>query len=83
MTSEGSSACARFAKAAWNFFIEELGDGRVRLTTETRVRCTSGGALFRLYWFFVGPFSGWVRREMLRLIKEDAEKGVQPRTLSA
>ncbi len=73
----------RFAKAVWNFHIEERGDGLLELSTETRVRCTSGGALFRLYWFFVGPFSGWVRREMLRLIKREAEKRVQPSAVSA
>jgi hypothetical protein len=73
----------RFAKAVWNFRVEERGDGLVELSTETRVRCTSGGALFGLYWFFVGPFSGWVRREMLRLIKEEAEEGVQRSPASA
>lgn len=72
-----------FAKAVWNFQVEDVGDGVVELSTETRVRCTSGGALFRLYWFFVGPFSGWVRREMLRLIKEAAEKGVRRSAPSA
>jgi hypothetical protein len=29
--------------------------------------------LFRAYWTIVGPFSGLIRREMLRLVKREAE----------
>ena len=61
------------AYAAWNFRVRS-GAGVV-LSTETRVRCTSrrSRTLFRVYWTLVGPFSGLIRREMLRLIKLDAE----------
>ncbi len=64
-----------FAKAAWNFSLEPLSATRTRLATETRVQCTDARSRlrFRLYWFFVGPFSGWMRREALRLIKRAAE----------
>ncbi len=64
-----------FAKAAWNFSLEPLSATRTRLATETRVHCTDARSRrrFRLYWFFVGPFSGWMRKEALRLIKRAAE----------
>lgn len=29
---------------------------------------------FRLYWTFVGPASGWIRREMLRAVRLQAEQ---------
>ncbi len=64
-----------FAKAAWNFSLEPLSATRTRLATETRVQCTDARSRrrFRLYWLFVGPFSGWMRKEALRLIKRAAE----------
>ena len=65
-----------FAKAAWNFCLREKGSGRTELATETRVWCLDAQSRrrFRLYWFFVGPFSGWMRREALRLVKKEAER---------
>jgi hypothetical protein len=30
---------------------------------------------FRFYWWFIKPFSGWTRQEMLRLVKQKAEAG--------
>ena len=67
-----------FAKALWSFEIEPLPEG-CRLKTETHVRCTSPRARrrFRIYWALVGPFSGWIRREILRLVKRGAESGVR------
>ncbi len=65
-----------YAKAVWNFSLEPLAAGMTRLTTETRVICldpTSRRA-FRLYWLFVRPFSGLVRREVLRVVKRSAEE---------
>lgn len=64
-----------FAKAAWNFFLTEASENEIRLTTETRVQCLDKDSLesFRFYWRFIKPFSGWIRNEMLRLIKEKAE----------
>jgi hypothetical protein len=63
------------AKAVWIFVIEPLRDGTCRLTTSTRVACADPASRrkFRLYWFFIGPFSGLIRREVLRLIRETAE----------
>ena len=66
------------AKAAWDFVIEETRPGRVRLSTETRVRCMDARSRkrFMLYWRVIGPFSAWIRREMLRGIKSRVEAEV-------
>jgi hypothetical protein len=58
------------ARAAWNFVVQERGDGTSLLTTETRVACADVAALrsFRRYWLVVGPFSALIRRHMLRAI---------------
>lgn len=65
-----------YAQAVWNIAVTPTRKGATRLTTETRVRCTDRRSLliFRAYWLVVRPFSGWIRKEMLRLIKEDAEE---------
>jgi hypothetical protein len=65
-----------FAKAAWNFSLTETADRQIRLNTETRVQCFGKVTLskFGFYWRFVQPFSGWIRNEMLGLIKRKAEK---------
>jgi hypothetical protein len=62
------------ARAVWNFRIEPERGG-CRLRTETRVQCLDASARrrFRLYWGVVGPFSGLIRRDMLRAIRRDAE----------
>jgi len=45
------------------------------LTTETRVLCSGTAALrsFKRYWLVVGPFSGLIRRHILRAIARVAE----------
>ncbi|HVE55472.1 MAG TPA: hypothetical protein VNB22_01500 [Pyrinomonadaceae bacterium] len=65
-----------FAKAVWNFSLSEK-DGETLLKTETRIRCLDEGSRksFALYWTVIEPFSGLIRTEMLRLIKEKAESG--------
>ena len=64
-----------YAKAAWTFYLVPQEEGCVRLITETRVQCTDAAGLrrFRRYWRLVGPFSGFIRKEMLRVIKQTAE----------
>ncbi len=64
-----------FAKAAWNFWLDEA-QGETRLTTETRIKCTDAESRksFGFYWTFIQPFSGLIRKEMLKLIKQKAEK---------
>lgn len=46
-----------------------------RLTTETRIRCTdeTSRSRFGFYWTFIQPFSGWIRNEMLAIVKKRAE----------
>lgn len=63
-----------FAKAVWNFSVE--GDANESLlTTETRVRCLDDASRrsFGFYWTFIQPFSGLIRREMLKIVKKKAE----------
>ncbi|HEX8247482.1 MAG TPA: hypothetical protein VF599_04800 [Pyrinomonadaceae bacterium] len=64
-----------YAKGAWNFFLSEAGEKEICLRTETRVQCLGEKSQesFRFYWWFIKPFSGWIRQEMLRLVKQKAE----------
>lgn len=61
------------AKAAWNFRVDRTTSG-TRLTTETRVLCADDESrrAFRRYWSVIGPFSGVIRMEALRLIRKQA-----------
>jgi len=63
-----------FAKAVWNFSLAE-SNGETLLKTETRIQCLDEESRqsFALYWTIIKPFSGLIRTEMLRLIKEKAE----------
>jgi len=65
-----------FAKGAWNLRIEPVDGGACDLTTETRVQCFGAAARrkFRLYWSLIGPFSGMIRRALLRDIRRRAER---------
>jgi hypothetical protein len=69
-----SFARAGFAKAAWNFLVAPLSDGSVRVSTETRVQCldASSRRKFAVYWTAIGPFSGLIRKEMLKEIQQRA-----------
>jgi hypothetical protein len=59
------------ARAVWNFYAEGVNDQTI-LSTETRVTCGDSGSRrrFRTYWFFVRPFSGLIRRLMLRAVRQ-------------
>lgn len=59
------------ARAVWNFAVEELDGERTLLSTETRIVCgdRSSRRKFRAYWLFVRPFSGLIRRLMLRTVR--------------
>lgn len=63
-----------FAKMAWNFAVKET-EGQALLSTETRIKCLDPNSRrkFGLYWTFIGPFSGLIRKEMLAAIKRRAE----------
>jgi hypothetical protein len=69
-----------FAKAVGNMAFFVQGDGSVRVTTETRVHCIDHASrrCFRLYWLLISPFSGIIRKEWLRLIKQQAETLSRP-----
>jgi hypothetical protein len=64
-----------FAKAVWNFSLSEREMGLTNLATETRVRCLDDESRrrFRLYWTLIGPFSGLIRKEALRIVRQQAE----------
>jgi hypothetical protein len=64
-----------YAKSVWNFSLAPA-DGGTRLRTETRVQTfgCSASLKFRTYWVFVGPFSGLIRKAMLREVKRIAEQ---------
>jgi hypothetical protein len=63
------------AKAVWNFYLAPT-EGATELSTETRVQCfgQSTRFKFRLYWTLIGFFSGWIRKEMLQMIKHNSEQ---------
>lgn len=64
------------ARAVWNFSLADATPSGVRLTTETRVHCCDAASRrrFRLYWFFVRPFSGLIRIVMLRAIRRQVAR---------
>ena len=70
-----------YAKIAFNIRVEPYGSGRTLITTETRTATTDPASRrqFGKYWRLIGPFSGLIRRLMLRLVKSGAERqaGVQ------
>jgi hypothetical protein len=73
----GFSAFSRpgYAKAAWGFKLRAESRRSTILSTETRIQCFGVSALrkFRAYWFFVGPFSGLIRKAILQQVKAKAE----------
>jgi hypothetical protein len=63
-------------KTTLDFRIQELGPGRCRVTTETRIAATDASARrkFGLYWSVIYPGSALIRRMWLRAIKRRAEQ---------
>ena len=61
----------KFAKGVMNFKLVKETNHRTWAITETRVQINDKKAriLFSCYWFFIRPFSGLIRMEMLRTIK--------------
>lgn len=66
---------AGYAKAALNFKVRKESAESTFLSTETRIQCLDSTSLwkFRLYWSVVGPFSGIIRKAILKQVKVDAE----------
>jgi hypothetical protein len=62
-------------KLAWWFGVTDLGDGRCRIDTHTRVFCCDAKTKrwFTLYWLIIRLPSGAIRRDMLRIIKRRVE----------
>lgn len=63
------------AKGAISIRVEPVGGAQTRIVTETRVRTTDAAARrrFAAYWLLVRPFSGFLRRELLRAVVRRAE----------
>lgn len=62
-------------KAAWNLRIAAVDGDGAEVSTETRIAYYGDAARrsFRCYWLLVGPFSGMLRRALLRDIARRAE----------
>jgi hypothetical protein len=62
-------------KLAWWFGVTDLGDGRCRIDTHTRVLCNDAKTKrwFTLYWIIIRLPSGAIRRDMLRIIRGRVE----------
>jgi hypothetical protein len=62
-------------KAAWNLRVDPAPDETCVFSTETRIAYFGPAARrnFRLYWTLVGPFSGLIRRALLRGVRRQAE----------
>ena len=67
---------AGFAKATWSFELTPLPGEKTIVKTETRVHCPNNRSRmkFRLYWFFIKPFSRLVRKKILQSIRRKAEQ---------
>jgi hypothetical protein len=68
-----------YAKIAWTLAAVPLGPGASVFRTETRVATTSPSARtrFRRYWAMVSPGVLLIRREMLRMVRREAERRAQ------
>jgi hypothetical protein len=64
-------------KAVWNFAVVAESEQMTRVITETRIQAFGRSARwkFRAYWLIVSPFSGIIRKEILELVKRNAEAG--------
>jgi len=76
----GGFARAGYAKVAWNFRLRADSTGSTVLSTETRIKCFGRAALwkFRFYWGLVCPFSGLMRKAILKQVKTDAGSKANP-----
>ncbi len=65
------------ARAVANFSLRDDGAGGTILATETRVVCADDAARrsFRRYWLLIRPWSGLIRRVMLRAVRRAATRG--------
>lgn len=63
-------------KLVWGYRVRQVGDEACRIETETRVFCgdVSTKRWFSIYWIIIRPWSGLIRRDLLRIIRLRAEK---------
>jgi len=63
-------------KVAANFLIEDAGNNRSRVVTETRIAAGDAAARKKMaqYWALIYPGSGMVRRSLLEAVRIRAEK---------
>ena len=68
-----------YAKIVWTIAVEPEPDGGSIFRTETRVLTTDAEARrrFRRYWTMVSPGVVLIRREMVRLVRREAERRMQ------
>jgi hypothetical protein len=62
-------------KTVWNFRFDEVEANKTIVSTETRILCVAPFSryTFGLYWLVIKPFSGLIRKKMLKIIKDDSE----------
>jgi len=67
---------AGYTKAVLNLLVVPMSATSCRLSTETRVQATDPESRrkFLRYWKLVGPFSGYLRRDLLRRVKSEVEQ---------
>jgi hypothetical protein len=63
-------------KVVWNFQFKDVGEDKTKVSTETRVLCVAPitKITFGIYWGIIKPFSGLIRLQMLKIIKNDSEQ---------
>jgi hypothetical protein len=68
-----------YAKAVWNFKLRADSSETTNLSAETRIKCFGKAASwkFRLCWRLVGPFSGLLRKAILKPVKLASESTVK------
>jgi len=72
-----------YVKIAWSIGAEPLGPASSRFVTETRVSTTDVYARrrFRLYWAAFAPGIRVIRREIVRLVRAEAEARTRAQSL--
>jgi hypothetical protein len=70
-----------YAKIAWTLEVEPAGAMASIVRTETRVKTTDAESRrrFRRYWAFLSPGILLLRREMLRMIRGEAQRRIRAR----
>jgi hypothetical protein len=65
-----------YAKIVWTLDVQPVTESTSRFRTETRVTTTDAESRkrFRRYWSFMSPGIRLIRREILRLVKAEAER---------